>query len=194
MSGGVKFIFKTLISIPVIVTISYLILNIYGYAVSYFRVTALSYSVMQIVAENNYIPVDELEALAKYANSLETGILSDIAIVIGAEDATEEFLLNNVIDFDGSSNTLIIKGSPNNDKVQYGEVKKAGITAKFNWMNPFKFGKDSDIKVAGYKNTAKGGKYGIGNADGNGGQVDYAKNNMTIVYNVVGLRYYPDLE
>ena len=47
MSDEVKFIFKTLLKVPVIIVVSFLILNIFAFFFIYFKVLGLSYVVMQ---------------------------------------------------------------------------------------------------------------------------------------------------
>jgi hypothetical protein len=70
MEDGVKFIFKTLIKVPVIIFFSFFIFNILAFCLTYFKVLGASYVVMQTAVENNYLPSSELNTLCKYVYTL----------------------------------------------------------------------------------------------------------------------------
>ena len=53
MAENVKFIFKTLIKVPIIIFVTYFIVNLFAFTVSYFRLLGVSYVVLQTAIENN---------------------------------------------------------------------------------------------------------------------------------------------
>lgn len=78
MEDGVKFIFKTLLKVPIIITVCYIIMNFFFFAFIYFKCLGISYVVMQTAVENNYIPNVELRMLCQYMNTL-----NDIPFISG---------------------------------------------------------------------------------------------------------------
>lgn len=169
MHENVKFIFKTLLKVPVIILVSYLIFNIFAFTFTYFRLMGLSYVVMQTAVENNFIPPDEKQTLTDYLNSLETGIVNNL--MIGCDtDITNGVDCVNIND--SSTNG-------DNRKVQYGTSIKVTVSAKYNWIFPL-------------VNTTANQNGGTPNASG----LEYNENfdnNIVISYTVPGLKYYPDL-
>lgn len=71
MNDEVKFIFKTLIKVPVIIIISYLVFNIVMFINFYFRGLGTSYLIMQEVAINNYIPATDRVSITETAQNFE---------------------------------------------------------------------------------------------------------------------------
>lgn len=71
MNDEVKFIFKTLIKVPVIIIISYLVFNIVMFINFYFRGLGTSYLIMQEVAINNYIPATDRGSITETARNFE---------------------------------------------------------------------------------------------------------------------------
>ena len=63
MSDGVKFVFKTLFKVPVIILAAYLLMNILGLATTFFRVQGVQYGLENVVTENNYISRADLTKL-----------------------------------------------------------------------------------------------------------------------------------
>jgi hypothetical protein len=72
MEDEVKFIFKTLIKVPCIIFVAYLILNLLLFSYTYFKLLGMSYVVMQTCVENNYIPNSEFTDLLNYVDDLNT--------------------------------------------------------------------------------------------------------------------------
>ena len=68
MADDVKFVFKTLIKVPLTVIIAYMVMNIILFANFYFKYLGYSYIVMQTVYENNYLPTAEQNTLLATAN------------------------------------------------------------------------------------------------------------------------------
>ena len=167
MSSGVRFIFRTLIKVPVIILISYLIFNIFAFMFTRTRIQGLTDIAVQTVAENNFLPQQEQDTLLNYAASFEYagGLVSNVTIGCDTNK-----------DNDGNSGVCTDVTKPNNDniKVQYGTPITVTISARYNWIFPF-------------IDTKNGSK-----AD----EVKYSENNnnnITITRTVPGLKYYPDL-
>lgn len=120
VEDGVKFIFKTLIKIPIIIAISYLIFNLFSFTVAYFRMYSTAQMLNSIVMENNYIPGDitdpttQLGQLQEYIdNNLETRLLRNVEI--------------RVIDKDTGNS---------NERLQYGHTQEVTLTGEFVWLLP----------------------------------------------------------
>lgn len=164
MSDSVKSIFKILIKIPVIIAISYLILNVFAFGISYVRLLSISYSIMQVAMENNYLPENEMNVIKEHINE------------IAPAGDTGGILQNGKIITTGGNN-----------RKQYGEQVTVGIQADFKWLVPFERRvvglKDSDIEHA--RNPAKVEE----SKDSKG----WNTRTIKIEYTVPGLKYYPDL-
>ncbi|MBR1454027.1 MAG: hypothetical protein IJ593_05230 [Lachnospiraceae bacterium] len=115
MREQVEFIFKTLIKVPIIILVSYLVFNLFAFGISYFKVLGYSYIVSQTIVENNFLPDAEGIILANYADSLETNMLANVSIVD-----------------DGNA----IEGSSILTKSQYGVAKKFKVQAQYVWIFP----------------------------------------------------------
>ena len=75
MTDSVKFIFKTLIKVPIFIFVAFFILNIFSIAFIYFKMLGLSYVVMQTAVENNYLPDSEVSMILTYLNDISNGIV-----------------------------------------------------------------------------------------------------------------------
>lgn len=183
MGDSVKFIFKTLIKVPVIICVSYLIFNIFAFTFSYFRLMGLSYVVLQTAVENNYIPYDgslegdsEGSILLRYLNSLETQVLDKLTIAC---------------DTDVTNNTECISiddptTNGENRRVQYGTPIKVTVSADYTFIfpliNPHRTNNTNSLYNEGNQADAMELNYH-----------EYEGNNIKISYTVPGLKYYPDL-
>lgn len=181
MSDSVKFIFKTLTKIPIIIMVFYFVFNIFAFSFTYFRLLGLSYVVMQTAVENNFIPQEELITLQNYLDSISnTGVIDNVGLVLedpdnpGIDDATV--------------------------KRQYGMPVTVGVTAhyKFIWpLTPKDQLKNTDEEFIGYGSNQNSAFSGF--ADDKTLQdrrLEYEKNennNINITYTIPGLKYYPDL-
>ena len=101
MEDSLRSIFKILIKVPIWIMTMYLIFNLYTLVNSYFKLLGVSYVVMQVAMENNYIPETEYETLNNY--------------------------IENSIVIDGILDNVIIEGS-DSDRVQYGTPIEVGVT------------------------------------------------------------------
>lgn len=170
MQDNVKFIFKTLIKVPVIILITYFIFNIFAFTFTYFRLLGLSYVVMQTAVENNFIPPEEKNTLVDYLNSLETAMVSDLKIGCDTNqgnDSEEYGLCEDITD---------PQYSGENRKVQYGTPITVTVSANYNFIFPL-------VNTAQPDGPHADGLVYNENKD----------NNIKITYVVPGLKYYPDL-
>lgn len=170
MNESVKFIFKTLIKVPIMILVCYTVFNVFMFGMSYFKLLGLSYVTMQTAVENNFVPEEERTTLSNYmAGSLETEILQNVDFTSGTEF----------------------------NKQQYGEPVTVGVSAhyKFLWpLMPKEQHKDN-ANVDGMNNEGsyKGDKTDAELEDARN-KYDSSKNNIEITYTVPGLKYYADQE
>ena len=106
MSDEVKFIFKTLMKVPVFIIVSFLILNMFAFFFIYFKVLGLSYVVMQTAVENNYLPPTEIRTLCKYAQTFEDIPMVTNAAIVVAKNGNDYTYTQDVGD-----NTYIYQSS-----------------------------------------------------------------------------------
>ena len=123
MDGEVKVVFKSLVKVPCIILIAYIIFNIFAFVVSYFRLVSLSYVAQQVVTQNNYIPGDEQTQLEEY---IDNNVLS--SLLVNVKVAVDSRPLGDI-----SGNGSRIESS---NKVQYGQDLYLKIHANFNILNP----------------------------------------------------------
>lgn len=190
MADSVKNIFRLLVKVPIIIAVSYLIINIFAFTVSYFRLLGYSYIVMQTAMENNFLPATELQTLRDYGNSLETPLLDNVQITIVT----------------GYSSGTPTPGTLSNDKKQYGTPVYVDVCGTYTWMLPdFRNGAtvndmsgDSieyfrDGSVPASTSTISDSDYYTG-SDGSRTKFALLNNMIRISYVVPGLKYYPDLD
>lgn len=174
MTDGVKFIFKTLIKIPIIICIIYAVFNVFAFSLSYFKILGFSYVAMQTAVENNYIPESESNTLNAYLDSLETYMLEGATLTCDTDTGS---------------------ASAENRKVQYGTAIKVTVSAHYKFIWPL-------MPIEQRTGQAAEGLYGenTGTAltdqqleDARKAYENNPQNNITISYTVPGLKYYPDL-
>lgn len=174
MTDGVKFIFKTLIKVPVIILVAYLIFNIFAFAFTYFRLLGFSYVAMQTAVENNFIPPEEQETLTSYLDSLETYMVSNLAL--GCDTNTTNDAVN------GGPYIDITQPDNDNIKVQYGTPMTITVSAKYTWIFPL-------VNTSKYDDdNPKDGPNAMGLTYN-----ENSDNNIVISYTIPGLKYYPDM-
>lgn len=188
MADDVKFVFKTLIKVPLTVIIAYMVMNIILFANFYFKYLGYSYIVMQTVYENNYLPTAEQNTLLATANDTlnNSDLIYRTYICVDTNSGTsdDEFkrqmgvndklvIDNNATSFTKASATVI--GS-NNKRVQYGKKIQVHVGYVFKMMLPFNH----------TNNQSKGNV------------LDWTRRAtyipITFNYNVTGLKYYGDLK
>lgn len=164
MGDSVKFIFKTLIKVPVIIMISFIVFNIFSWAISYFKLVGASYTIMQVGMENNFIPSAEESTINNYLSTLNSGVLTNVRIA----------------------------GEPTyRTKRQYGDELTVGVSAdiKFIWplMHNEQYNTSSDPdKTFGTALTSSEIEQARRNKE--------QSQNIEIIYTIPGLQYYPDLD
>jgi len=206
MEDGVKYIFKTLLRVPIIIYVSFAILNAFAFCFAYFKMLGVSYVLQQAVVENNYLDENNFKSIKTYIESVDnkSAFIVDAHMIIDDSNTRAPETYSEV----GSLN-----------KVQYGKEATIGIAYQFNLVWPFDYrraqyaegntlgGYDTDDMRA---NMASRVSRGVGNnADATWyddtapdkssanrnftGNMVLSKNEIVIKYTVPGLRYYPDL-
>lgn len=176
MADGVKFIFKTLLKVPIIIFTCYLVLNLFTFAHTYFKALGFSYVVMQTAVENNYIPASEQYALQNYCDTLN--------------NSSE--MMSNV--------SIIAKNSEgNNSKQQYGKAFTAGVSYRYRVIWPLM----PHEQYNNYDDARVEGLHGTDTTGGNASDAELEERmkddkhdiglNIVIKYTVPGLKYYADL-
>lgn len=211
MTDGVKFIFKTLLKVPVIIFVSFFVFNILVFFLIYFKMLGFSYIVMQTAVENNYLPNSELESLLAYADRMDaensySQANTSIICYFNPNDSNDPTydhrvktsVTNNVM---GDAATCAAFGDSYGDatkRKQYGKVSRIGVYTEYTVIWPLD-----------YRDTTTTGRV-AGFAPDGSGQADTTSfkseseleqlredNKVTIpiriVYSVPGLKYYPDL-
>lgn len=182
MADGVKFIFKTLIKIPVIIFVTYAIFNGFAFAVIYFKLLGFSYVVLQTAVENNYIPPQELQAFNKYLKEFDDSI---------------EMVDNVQLVLTNDSDSKIPAAT---QRRQYGQLITVGVSGRFRvvWpLMPREQLQNTSGKFIGYGKGSESGFSGFASSSVlESRRKAYAENNnnINITYTVPGLRYYPDLD
>lgn len=95
MSDSVKFIFKTLTKVPIIIMCAYAVFNIFAFFFIYFRMLGVSYVVMQTAVENNYIPTTEGGTLLDYLEDTDSiSMVDTVGLVVAAGSSEAEVAYN----------------------------------------------------------------------------------------------------
>ena len=165
MSDDVKFIFQTLIKVPVIIFEIYLVFNVFCFMFIYFKTLGISYVVMQTVVENNYIPQSDMASL--------NGYISQLKAISFVKDQ----------DKNGNKTEIIVY---DNTRTQYGATKECGVRVCYQFQWPLRPDQQTDNGVAVNGLGDGGGEYK------NFGPLDIVIP-IKITYKVPGLQYYPDL-
>lgn len=166
MAENVKFIFKSLIKVPVIILVVYAVFNVFAFSLSYFKILGFSYVAMQTVVENNYIPEQERNTLDTYLNSMETSML---------ENLTLECSTSN--------------------KVQYGTPVTVTVSAHYRFVWPLMPNEQrTGAAATGMNDQDIGTELTDSELEAlRQSREDNPVNNIVISYTVPGLKYYPDL-
>lgn len=170
MQDDVKFIFKSLIKVPVIIFEVYFVFNIFCLMFIFFKTLGYSYVVMQTVVENNYVPAQEMASLND-----QLAELGNIKFVHSATVVVTE---------PGSSST----DASYNERTQYGSVKRCGVQVQYEIQWPLRPDQQTDNHQA-----VNGLQGGGGNYTNVGHTYSAPDIPITITYKVPGLQYYPDL-
>ena len=193
MDDGIKYIFKTLVKVPIIIIVCYFFLNLFTFASAYLRMQGASNTVQRVVMDYNYLTQSDIETLNEYLASIDekSQYLNNVKLVINTDNAFQQ---DNVDSYNV------------NDRKQYGVAVACGVTAKYTPVLPL---------ITTYGDMLESGEvegYGEGSNTGEqagGGFKDFAvieeearrreaaaaaNNNMTFVNTVIGMQYYSDLD
>lgn len=171
MSDTVKSVFKILIKVPIIIGVVFLVFDVFAFVTSYFRLLSVSYTIQNVVIENNYIPDSEANSINDYLDGLETTMLRDVRIVNG--EVGEEARIRH----------------------QYGQEITTGVTGQFIWAVPFLPMENTAHTGALTDSTTGPNTYTIYDhtADGDDPVANGVTQTITISFTVPGMAYYPDL-
>lgn len=203
MTDSVKFIFKTLIKVPIFIFVAFFILNIFSIAFIYFKMLGLSYVVMQTAVENNYLPDSEVSMILTYLNDISNGIemVTDAGIVVDEGDTPagsgyaveangKDYIVVNTYTSGLTGGALTRK--------QYGGEVICGVYCNYKiiWPLDYRYTGNRDAIVNGtsgnytYKDVQG---YVAGAQTHNSYLSAFANLPIAIVYKVPGLKYYPDM-
>lgn len=197
MSDDVRSIFKTLIKVPCIIFVSYLVFNIFAFTFTFYKVLGASYIVMQTVVENNYIPPNDYDSITDYLSTVtnSASLIGDCYITAGWDGST-------------TKPPQMSRSGGNNRRTQYGSVKKeVGVYCEFIMQWPLMpteqttdYDESKGFGMAG-QGDAVTGFSGQTITAASGSDLEARRNDkshrlaipITITYTVPGLQYYADL-
>lgn len=193
MTENVKFIFKTLLRVPIIILVCFAVLNVFAFGLSYFKLLGVAYVSMQTAIENNYIPVQEYDTLKGYLDKQETQMLENINLTCITGNAVSTVDPNTLGTFDERYNI----------RYQYGAPVTVTVSAHYRFVWPLMPKEQTSNGVAaegfavqGSGNTGSNRGSDLSETDLERKRAKYennAQNNIVISYTVPGLKYYPDL-
>lgn len=199
MSESVKFIFKSLIKVPVIIVVSYAIFNIFAFFFIYFRMLGISYVVMQTAVDNNFLPQTETVSILNYLTETNNityvqnvGIIIDDAAQTGA---TTQAIGGNTYSVIPAGNAYGAVANTATERKQYGGQVYCGVYCMYRIIWPLDYRTTDNNPTGGsqtYTYTTVGGLDGT-TATVNGYLPKWYDIPIVITYNVPGLKYYPDL-
>lgn len=183
MTDSVKFIFKSLIRVPLVIFFAYLILNAFTFCFTYFRMLGFSYVVMQTAVENNYLPESEYKQLEAYLNSISNTAFCENAYIV-VNNSTEP----------GYDASIAPAHGDMYSRRQYGSTVRVGISFDFRMIWPLlPHEQTSDGKAVSGLSNEDITKLDSAQIDELREQKSKHWNTITISYTVPGLKYYPDL-
>ena len=213
MSDSVKFIFKTLIKVPVLIFIAYMFLNIFAFFFIYFKTLGLSYVVMQETVENNFMTQSEFNQMNDYLEKInEIPLVVNASIIYGkGSDGKPVYCpvnsSNRMTGYSGSihgpSGRTVTTDSAFH-KSNYGTAKTVGIHCEFKIVWPLDYNIANRSVANNTTQTFKGAKnkvimktkYKMKNDYYNKQHDNKSKHKfsvkipLNIYYTVPGLRYY----
>lgn len=201
MADNVKFIFKSLIKVPIFIFVAFFIFNIFTFFFIYFKMLGISYVVMQTAVENNYLPQQELTTLNKYMTSLNKISYVENAHIVVDNDTSGATLYNgsgNYLDEKGNAKALASDGHNSVTRRQYGNYIVTGVYCKYRIIWPLQYVEtmhDTNAGVAGTNsnnnNTVETSNTTLANRRKDSKHAVMIP--IKLVYTIPGLKYYPDL-
>lgn len=220
MADNVKFIFMTLIKVPIWIMVAFFVFNLFAFTFIYFKMLGISYVVQQTAIENNYLPKTETLSICDYmADSI-----GNISMVENVGLCYSDGTYIDAVEYSKNNGS----GRPSSGafkRKQYGSQITCGVTCNYIWIWPldYRTTKSSYKNVSGlskgddyngvysgdagdnpyYKQEASKGRTYDQRASKAGDMTaymrqnvkpkDYDDNNIKIIYTLPGLKYYPDL-
>lgn len=201
MAENVKFIFKSLIKVPIFILVAFFIFNIFTFFFIYFKMLGISYVVMQTAVENNYLPQQELTTLNKYMKNLNKISYVENAHVVVDNDTSGATLYNgsgSYLDEKGNAKALASDGHNSVTRRQYGNYIVTGVYCKYRIIWPLQYVEtmhDTNAGVAGTNsnnnNTVETSNTTLANRRKDSKHAVLIP--IKLVYTIPGLKYYPDL-
>lgn len=201
MAENVKFIFKSLIKVPIFIFVAFFIFNIFTFFFIYFKMLGISYVVMQTAVENNYLPQQELTTLNKYMTSLNKISYVENAHIVVDNDTSGATLYNgsgSYLDEKGNAKALTSDGHNSVTRRQYGNYIVTGVYCKYKIIWPLQYVEtmhDTNAGVAGTNssnnNTVETSNTTLANRRKDSKHAVLIP--IKLVYTIPGLKYYPDL-
>lgn len=148
MEGGVKFIFKTLIKVPVYIYAAFLVFNIFAFCFIYFKMLGFSYLVQQTAVENNYLPKEHMDSFAEYLTDFDNSVAMVENCNIIISDKYDETKDKNSVYCLGLTRKMSASGveytarSVKHDALvrrQYGAEVTVGVTCNYIWIWPLDY-------------------------------------------------------
>lgn len=148
MEGGVKFIFKTLIKVPIYIYAAFLVFNVFAFCFIYFKMLGFSYLVQQTAVENNYIPAEQLNSFADYLTDFDNSIamvencniiISDKYDETAKTNSMDTLALRRAASGSGVKYTVSTTKSDALRKKQYGADVTVGVTCNYVWVWPLDY-------------------------------------------------------
>lgn len=222
MHDEVKFIFKTLLKVPIMIMVSYAVLNVFAFFFIYFKMLGVSYVVMETAVENNYLPASELTTLYNYMGTIDQIPMVEpgsARIILGVNGSIDDDDYDNVFT---DSNYILLNatgGSPEitpvageadaRTKRQYGTEVTVGVQCRFQLIWPLSYSETISGTTFDYEDTGAGVE-GMSQANGTNSGYSFSgfkseseleqtredketHANIRMIYTVPGLRYYPDM-
>lgn len=205
MTDEVKFIFKTLLKVPIIILVCYAILNLFSFFFIYFKALGASYVVMQVAVENNYLPATELKELYAYVDEWNDIPMCNNATIIVGKSGSTLYKVTEVSP--GVPQTSATYGTADaRRRKQYGNTVTCGVTCDYTIVWPLSHreqlegaGLDSKIGTTGDTVEVAGVRGGANPGFKSETELDTLRKSkraglpITITYTVPGLKYYPDM-
>lgn len=171
MEGGVKFIFKTLIKVPVYIYAAFLVFNIFAFCFIYFKMLGFSYLVQQTAVENNYLPAEQLKSFADYLSDFDTSIamVENCNIIISDKynadadvNSTNTMALRRTTSASGVKYQVAGGNHDATKKKQYGAEVTVGVSCNYVWVWPLDYRNTSNDSISSSYGSAKVGNIELG--------------------------------
>lgn len=199
----VKDVFKTLLKVPCYIVIGYLIMNIVLFLGYYVKALGLSYSVMKVAVENNYIPQNEENILTDTMKSIGSQATNNQGMNISAVDnfgmyidtsgsASDSTLYTQVPSFKSAYTRMT--ANSDNTRRQYGHSIVVGVGYLYTPVLPLPQSAYLRYNDQQYNYNSEYTDKVHASADIiNYSNIPMISTPVRITYKVPGLKYYPDL-